>query len=89
MDASPLPDQHQAVPWLDGAAKAYVFHAAEAEEFAGKEFGVADIIRAELRRRLADQYAGKQRIAGDVPADPEFVVAHILVADDQVLFCID
>ena len=47
------------------------------------------VIAGKLRRGLADQDAGHQRVAGDVAADPELVRLDVLVADDQVLFGVD
>jgi hypothetical protein len=89
VDARGLGEDHEAVAGLDLAPKADIFHASEADESVLVEPDFMAVERAKLSGGLAHQDARHQGVMGHVAADPEFVVADVLVADDQVLVAVD
>lgn len=72
----------------DLLAKSAVLDSAEADE-TGPADEFPGIEGCQLRRRLDHQNAGKQGPPGNVPGDPEFIVADVLISDEAMVFVID
>src|SRR5262249_12949293 len=80
-----LGDEHEPVADVDDTAEANVLHAAEADKVALEQPVAEGEVAGELRRRLADHDARHERVARHVPAHPELVRTHVLVAGDDVV----
>ena len=69
--------------------KRHVFHAPETDEAFLDQPDVSAQEAAKLRRCLAHQHAGQERVIRHVAAHPEFIVPDVLVADDDFVLGVD
>ena len=89
IDPYTLADQDETIAWSNGSTIARILDSAQPEQVVLQDAVRLRVNGRELGGGFDHQYTGKNRITRHVPANPEFIVATILVSDCNVQFAID